>query len=75
MRRLPEAQEHDFNRDGANMYMIGGIALMVLGAGLVLMNPLARRRMGALGVSALGAGALLKTLAPDIQRYMKIRAM
>lgn len=75
MNELYRVQEPEVRNDGTNMYMIGGVALIVAGAGLVLMNPFVRRSLGAFGLSVLGAGGLLKTLAPDIQRYMKIRAM
>lgn len=75
MKQLSQTQDYEVLSEGPNVYMIGGIALIAVGAGLVLMNPLVRRSLGGLGLSALGAGGLLKMLAPDIQRYMKIRAM
>lgn len=62
------------------LYLMGGLALMVLGAGLVMAHPGIRRTVGA-GLSALlpdlkGKFAPdLSALGPDIQRYMKMRAM
>jgi hypothetical protein len=50
--------------------MLGGISLMVFGAGLILSNPFVRRYM-----SQIGAGNLAGAAMPDIQRYFKLRAM
>jgi len=50
--------------------MLSGIALMVFGAGLILSNPVAKRYLSRLGVSNLAQGAL-----PDIERYLRLRAM
>ena len=52
------------------LYMLGGVALIVFGAGLILSNPLVRRYM-----SKIGIGNLLHAAIPDIQRYLKLRAM
>lgn len=52
------------------LYMLGGVALMVFGAGLVLSNPLVRRYM-----SRLGVGDLAQTVIPDVERYLRLRAM
>jgi len=49
---------------------LGGTALVVLGAGLILSTPIIRRYLGGVGV-----GNLLQAAVPDIQRYMKLRAM
>lgn len=59
--------------DGADkqtLYMLGGVALIVFGAGLILSNPLVRRYLGQVGVGNLALAAL-----PDFQRYMKLRSM
>lgn len=56
--------------DKETLYMLGGVALMVFGAGLVLSNPLVRRYMSQIGVGDLAHAAI-----PDIERYMKLRAM
>jgi hypothetical protein len=50
--------------------MLSGVALMVFGAGLILTNPIARRYLGQLGVGDLASLAL-----PDLDRYLKLRAM
>jgi hypothetical protein len=56
--------------DKDTLYMLGGVALMVFGAGLILTNPLIRRYMSQLGVGNLASAAM-----PDIERYLKLRAM
>jgi len=56
--------------DKDTLYMLGGISLMVFGAGLILSNPFVRRYM-----SQIGAGSLAGAAMPDIQRYFKLRAM
>ena len=56
--------------DKDTLFMLGGVALMVFGAGLILTNPIARRYMGQLGVGDLANLAL-----PDLDRYLKLRAM
>lgn len=52
------------------LYMMGGVALMVFGAGLVLSNPYVRRYM-----SQLGIGNLAQAVMPDVERYLRLRAM
>ena len=39
--------------DKDTLFMLGGVALMVFGAGLILTNPIARRYMGQLVRSAI----------------------
>jgi hypothetical protein len=56
--------------DKETLYMLGGVALMVFGAGLILSNPLIRRYMSRIGVGNLAHAAI-----PDIERYLKLRAM
>jgi hypothetical protein len=50
--------------------MLSGVALVVFGAGLILSNPIARRYLGRFGVGDLAQAAL-----PDLDRYLKLRAM
>jgi hypothetical protein len=56
--------------DRDTLYMLGGVALIVFGAGLVLSNPFVRRYM-----SRIGVGNLAHAAFPDIERYLKLRAM
>jgi len=50
--------------------MLSGVALVVFGAGLILSNPIARRYLGQFGV-----GNLVQAALPDLDRYLKLRAM
>ena len=52
------------------LYMLGGVALIVFGTGLILSNPFVRRYMSQLGVSNLAQAVM-----PDVERYFKLRAM
>ena len=52
------------------LYMLGGVAMIVFGAGLILSNPFVRRYMSQLGVSNLAQAVM-----PDVERYFKLRAM
>jgi hypothetical protein len=56
--------------DKETLYMLGGVALVVFGAGLILSSPVVRRYMSQIGVGNLAQGVL-----PDIERYFKLRAM
>jgi hypothetical protein len=62
--------------DGANtpdkdtLYLLGGVALVIFGAGLVLSNPTVRGYLSRIGLGNLTAGAL-----PDLERYFRLRSM
>jgi hypothetical protein len=70
---------HDSSKDF--LYFAGGLALMVLGAGLIAAHPAIRKSVKA-GLDSvlpevknrLGSGTI-GALVPDIQRYMKLRSM
>jgi hypothetical protein len=56
------------NKD--TLYMLGGVALVIVGAGLVLTNPTVRRYLGQMGIGNFASAAL-----PDIERYFRLRSM
>jgi hypothetical protein len=56
--------------DKDTLYMLGGLALVVFGAGLIISNPIARKYLGQFGVGDLASAAL-----PDLDRYLKLRSM
>jgi hypothetical protein len=56
--------------DKDTLYMLGGVAMIVFGAGLILSNPFVRRYL-----SQLGVGNLAQAAFPDVERYLKLRAM
>lgn len=64
----PTANGLENSRD--TLMMLSGVALVVFGAGLILSNPYIRRYM-----SQLGVGNLAQTVMPDVERYLKLRAM
>ena len=55
--------------------LAGGIALLALGAGLVLANPAIRRTLlgGAAPLGSMGGG--IGGVLPDFERYLKLKAM
>ena len=61
---------NEFGNGKETLYLMGGLALMVFGAGLILSNPVMRRYLGQVGIGSLAQAAL-----PDFERYMKLRAM
>jgi hypothetical protein len=56
--------------DKETLYMLGGVALVIFGAGLVLSNSTVRRYLGQMGLGDFASAAL-----PDIERYFRLRAM
>jgi hypothetical protein len=56
--------------DKETLYMLGGLALVIFGAGLVLSNPTVRRYLGGVGVGNFASAAL-----PDIEKYFRLRSM
>jgi hypothetical protein len=60
----------DTSTDRDTLYMLGGVALVVFGAGLILSNPMARRLLGQVGLGDIAQAAI-----PDVERYMKLRSM
>ncbi len=61
---VEEAESRD------TLFLMGGAALIVLGAGLILSTPMVRKMLGGVGV-----GNLLSAAAPDFERYLKLRSM
>jgi hypothetical protein len=52
------------------LLLFGGAACLLFGAGLILSSSMTRRYLG-----NIDAGKLLQTAVPDVQRYLKLRAM
>ena len=67
---LADREEGGLSVDKDTLYLLGGAALIVFGAGLILSNPVVRKYMGQLGI-----GNLAKDLMPDVDRYLKLRSM
>jgi len=62
------------------LYLVGGVALLVAGAGLIMAHPGIRRQVRA-SLDRVIPGVQenfnlgLTTVVPDFQRYMKLRSM
>jgi hypothetical protein len=69
MDRLQETQNGQ-SSDRDTLYILGGAALVLLGAGLLLSNQTVRKALGQVGV-----GDLLGAAVPDVERYLKLRSM
>jgi hypothetical protein len=67
---LMESTANGTGNEKDTLYMMGGVALMVFGAGLILSNPSIRRYM-----SNFGVGNLATAVIPDVERYFKLRSM
>jgi hypothetical protein len=67
---LMEATENGVGDGKDTLFMLGGVAMIVFGAGLILSNPFVRRYMAQLGV-----GNLAQAVMPDVERYFKLRSM
>ena len=72
--------------DGSNdskdmLYIVGGLALLIAGAGLIMAHPMVRQQLREGLSRALPDGLPqnltggLSTVVPDLQRYMKLRSM
>ncbi|MGH9744656.1 MAG: hypothetical protein ACRD59_00925 [Candidatus Acidiferrales bacterium] len=68
MEAIQRSEQDGESKD--TLLMLGGVALVVVGAGLILTSPIAKRYMGQLGI-----GNLATDLVPDIERYFKLRSM
>jgi len=67
---MVESTANGIGNDKETLYMLGGVAMIVFGTGLVLSSPFIRRYM-----SQLGVGNLAQAVMPDVERYFKLRAM
>ena len=65
-----QREEHDGSANKDTLFMPGGVALVVVGAGLILTSPVAKRYLGQLGL-----GNFASEIMPDMERYFKLRAM
>ena len=67
---MENPQQMDDAKD--TLFMMGGVALIIFGAGLILSNPIVRRLMAQTGLNGLN---LLQAAVPDVEKYMKLRNM
>jgi hypothetical protein len=62
--------EPDPNETRDTLFLLGGLSLILFGAGLVVTSPVVRKFLGEANV-----GGLLQAAVPDLERYMKMRSM
>jgi len=62
--------ETDSNETRDTLFLLGGLSLILFGAGLVVTNPAVRKLLGNVRIDGL-----LQTAIPDLERYMKLRSM
>jgi hypothetical protein len=67
---VSENNNSNSSTDKDTLFMLGGVACIVFGAGLILSNPMVRRYLGQVGV-----GNLVQDALPDLDRYLKLRSM
>jgi hypothetical protein len=65
--KTPEAETKE------TLLLVGGLSLMFFGAGLVMTNPTVRRYLGQASIG--GVGDLVQMALPDLERYLKMRAL
>ena len=63
---LLEPSNNGLESDKSTLYLLGGVALVVFGAGLVISNPVVRGYL-----SRLGVGNLAQAAIPDVERYFR----
>jgi hypothetical protein len=67
---LMERNNQDSNESRDTLFLLGGAAMVVFGAGLILSTPMVRKLLGNVGV-----GNLVQAAIPDFERYLKLRSM
>lgn len=70
MENIEHVNGQDSNESRDTLFLLGGAAMVVFGAGLILSTPIIRRYLGGAGI-----GNLVQAAIPDFQRYMKLRSM
>jgi hypothetical protein len=70
MELTDHANGQNSNESKDTLFLLGGAALVVFGAGLMMSTPIMRRYLGGAGI-----GNLVQDVIPDFERYMKLRAM
>ncbi len=58
------------NETRDTLFLLGGAAMILFGAGLILSTPAIRRYLGSAGI-----GNLIGAAVPDFQRYMRLKSM
>jgi hypothetical protein len=67
---LQNTNGQDANETRDTLFLLSGAALVIFGAGLILSTPVVRKALGGMGI-----GNLIGASMPDLEKYMKLRAM
>lgn len=67
---LERMNDQEANESRETIYLLGGAAMVIFGAGLILSTPTVRRYLSGLSVANIVQAAI-----PDLGRYMKMRSM
>lgn len=63
--------DQDAKESRDTLFLLGGAAMMVFGAGLILSTPAVRQYLGGVNIGNM-VGAIIPK---DLQRYMRMRSM
>jgi hypothetical protein len=67
---IVDHKEGMLGSDRDTLFMLGGAALVIVGAGMILSNPSVRKY-----VSNSPIGGIVNNLIPDVERYFRLRGM
>lgn len=73
-------ENNDSDESKDMLYLVGGLALLIAGAGLIMSHPMIRKQIKT-GVDKFLPGMQenlnlgIARVVPDFQRYMKMRSM
>ncbi|HEY8714935.1 MAG TPA: hypothetical protein VIM00_06110 [Candidatus Acidoferrum sp.] len=67
---IVDRKEGMMGSDRDTLFMLGGAALVIVGAGMILSNPSVRKY-----VSNSPIGGIVNNLIPDVERYFRLRSM
>ena len=70
MELMQQTNGQDANEGRDTLFLLGGAAMVLFGAGLILSTPIIRRYLGGANI-----GTLVQAAVPDFERYMKLRSM
>jgi hypothetical protein len=70
MELLPAVDRGDSAESHELLMLCGGLALVTLGAGMLLTSPTVRKYLARFNVAGVLSAAL-----PDVERYLKLRSM
>jgi hypothetical protein len=71
MELTERTNDQDAKESRDTLFLLGGAAMMVFGAGLILSTPAVRQYLGGLNIGNMVGGIIPK----DFQRYIRMRSM